>query len=393
MARILIVDDDAQIRDLLYEFLISRGHKVTSIGSGIEALGQIYSNSFEIVLLDIHLPQINGLSLLDIIRKRRPQTMVLLISGQATLDSAIEALKKGAFDYIKKPIILEELQKTIDRALEESVLMKSRGYIYKDSRRDDKSLIKNGIGYAVVDSIIAGLAFFLGFIIQAYIFNRIQIPLFIGSIELYQMSLGFAFCYSFIFVFRRGHRVDLFNSSSEMASHLFWNLSFSYILYLSVLFLIKDISFTAFKFAIGTGFMTGLIGLFSDRILLMPLVLSNLNRDGQKEIIVVNNEKSKMSTMRARRKLTLKMPKSNIETVRQSIDMPSPKTRILIKSQDIDRLSSKDNVEELHIPSAAFSPDQLMEVMDRFHNRKLKIVVYDDSADIPGQIDSASNLK
>ena len=393
MAKILIVDDDALIRSLLGDFLESLGHKVIFAENGIDALGQIHSQSFEIALLDIHLPQISGLELLEILNMRRPRTMVIVFSGQSTLDSAIEALKKGAFDYIKKPIILKELQGIVDRALEESRLMKSNGYIYKDGRRDDKALKRDGISYATVDSIIAGLTFFFGFIIQAYLFSRIQIPLFVGSIELYQMSLGLAFCYAFIFVFRHGHRVDLLNSNGEMASHLFRNLTFTYILYLSVIFLVKDISFTAFKFAIGAGFLTGLVGLFAGRVLLIPLIHLNIHREGKKDIVIVNGGHSGARARQAKRKLVLKMPKSSARVESVSINLPDPKIKVLAAPDDIEKMSSKDHIEELHIAGDAFSPEQLLNVMDRFHDRKLKIVVYESLDEIPSYVDKANILK
>jgi CheY-like chemotaxis protein len=393
MAKILIVDDDSLIKNLLGDFLESLGHKVTFAENGVDALSQIHSQSFNIALLDIHMPLISGLELLEILNKRRPQTMVIMISGQASLDSAIEALKKGAFDYIKKPIILKELQGIVSRALEESRLMKSNGYIYKDGRRDDRLLKRDGISYAAVDSIIAGLTFFLGFVIQAYLFSRIQIPLFVGSIELYQMSLGLAFCYAFIFVLRHGHRVDLFSSNGEMASHLFRSLIYAYILYLSVLFLFKDISFTAFKFAIGAGFLTGFIGLFVGRVIFMPLIHLNIHREGKKDIVFVNGGHSGLGGRQARRKLTLKMPKSSARIESVSIDMPTSKMRVLAVPDDIENMSSKDHIEELHIAGDAFSPEQLLNVMDRFHDRKLKIVIHESLDEIPTYVDKANVLK
>ncbi len=117
--RILVVDDEVAERVTLGELLRLEGYQVTLAGSGEEAvqLTQIATVPFDLVILDIRLPKMDGLHALEMIHRVSVSTMVILITGYGTLDTAIQALRKGAYDYLLKPCPVEDILATVRRAL------------------------------------------------------------------------------------------------------------------------------------------------------------------------------------------------------------------------------------------------------------------------------------
>ncbi|HEV2862900.1 MAG TPA: HD domain-containing phosphohydrolase [Pyrinomonadaceae bacterium] len=124
-ARILIADDDAEIRDILREFL-EEGHECSTAGSAEEALAVLASGGFDLVLSDITMGGMSGLEMLPHVRALAPGTVVVMISGQLSIDSAVEAMRAGAFDYVVKPFDLEHVELAVRRALEHRALVESK---------------------------------------------------------------------------------------------------------------------------------------------------------------------------------------------------------------------------------------------------------------------------
>lgn len=120
MKNILIVDDDAELRANLSKILRNKGYKIDEASSGKEAIEKAMSKEFDISLLDLMMPKMSGMDVLTELRKLSPRTKVIMITAFATVDNAVEALKRGASDYISKPFKTEELLAKIRRALEES---------------------------------------------------------------------------------------------------------------------------------------------------------------------------------------------------------------------------------------------------------------------------------
>ena len=123
-SEILIVDDDKMICDSLCEFLELEGYAATPARNFRQALDCLKENSFSLVITDVSMPDGNGIDLLDIISRQYPQTSVIIITGYGTIESAVEAIKKGAFDYLTKPIVDDELSMAVQRALRQNSLMK-----------------------------------------------------------------------------------------------------------------------------------------------------------------------------------------------------------------------------------------------------------------------------
>jgi DNA-binding NtrC family response regulator len=120
---ILIVDDDKIILDSLCEFLKLEGYNASGAESYKQAVSQIQKNRFAIVITDVNLPDGNGFELLNLIKKNHPQTVVIIITGYGSIESAVEAIKMGAYDYLTKPIVDDELRLTLERALKQQSLI------------------------------------------------------------------------------------------------------------------------------------------------------------------------------------------------------------------------------------------------------------------------------
>jgi len=121
---ILVVDDDATTRDLLHEVLSSEGYRVVTSASGEEALEVGRGESFEVIISDMRLgPHLNGLDVLRAYKAVQPESEVILITAFGSMETAIEAVKAGAFDYLSKPFKLEEVLLVVGRALENRSLV------------------------------------------------------------------------------------------------------------------------------------------------------------------------------------------------------------------------------------------------------------------------------
>jgi DNA-binding NtrC family response regulator len=120
MKKILIVDDDAEFRLNLTEVLTGAGYRTKSAASTSEAIAKIEAEEFDIILLDFMMPKTNGIDSLLTLRRLRSNAKVIMITAFATVENAVDAIKKGASDYIAKPFKIEALLTTIRRVLEEA---------------------------------------------------------------------------------------------------------------------------------------------------------------------------------------------------------------------------------------------------------------------------------
>ena len=120
---ILVVDDDRIILDSLCEFLSLEGFQTGGAETLKSALAKLEEEHYCLVITDVNLPDGDGLELLEIIRKNHPQTVVIVITGYGTIESAVRAIKQGAYDYLTKPIIDDELRLAVERAINQQSLM------------------------------------------------------------------------------------------------------------------------------------------------------------------------------------------------------------------------------------------------------------------------------
>jgi two-component system, NtrC family, nitrogen regulation response regulator NtrX len=123
MNSILIVDDEKAIRKTLTEILSYEGYKIDDAENGEEALKKIKEKSYDVVLCDIKMPKMDGIEFLEKSREISPDVPIIMISGHGTIETAVEAVKKGAFDYVAKPPDLNRLLITIRNALDRQTLV------------------------------------------------------------------------------------------------------------------------------------------------------------------------------------------------------------------------------------------------------------------------------
>ena len=123
MSNILIIDDEKAIRKTLSEILSYEGYKIEEAGDGEEGLKKFKEKAYDVVLCDIKMPKLDGIEFLEKAREANPDVPVIMISGHGTIETAVEAVKKGACDYISKPPDLNRLLITIRNAMDKNNLV------------------------------------------------------------------------------------------------------------------------------------------------------------------------------------------------------------------------------------------------------------------------------
>jgi DNA-binding response OmpR family regulator len=116
-AEILVVDDESSIRFFLEETLSNDGHRVTAVENGREAIAEINARAYDLALVDLKLKDMDGLQVLAALRERSPDTAVIMLTAYASLDTAVEALRRGAHDYLFKPCKTVELRESVRTGL------------------------------------------------------------------------------------------------------------------------------------------------------------------------------------------------------------------------------------------------------------------------------------
>jgi NtrC-family two-component system response regulator AlgB len=143
MAKILVVDDEKNIRSHLSTYIANAGHRVESASNGSEALAALDRDTFDIVLSDVRMADMDGLSLLREIRRRQPEIVVVLMTAYATVSQAVEAMRAGAYDYLVKPFSLDQVGLLLRRVLEVQALKREnealRGALGQPVLLDSKS--------------------------------------------------------------------------------------------------------------------------------------------------------------------------------------------------------------------------------------------------------------
>ena len=115
--RILVVDDEPVVTSSCRRILVTEGDDVRTTESGQEGLRQALSEHFDLVMTDLKMPDLDGMELVRTLRKNRPETAIVIITGYGSVPSAVQAIKLGVSDYIEKPFTPEEIIEAIDRAL------------------------------------------------------------------------------------------------------------------------------------------------------------------------------------------------------------------------------------------------------------------------------------
>ncbi len=157
--KILIVEDESRQAKLWMARLEEEGYKVDLAQDGKEACNKMLERNYQLVLTDIRMPQMDGLRLLDWIRERDKELPVIMITAYADVDSAVRAMKKGAYDYVKKPIDLEELVQIIGKVFRMKRLEEENIYLRKElSRKVGRLVVGEGAAFKKVMDLIKKVA-------------------------------------------------------------------------------------------------------------------------------------------------------------------------------------------------------------------------------------------
>jgi DNA-binding NtrC family response regulator len=142
-ASILVVDDERASRESLVDVLTDEGYEVVAAANGEEALKAIESSEFDLVITDLRMPGIDGVALLREVRKLCPQTLVILVTAYASVETAVEALRQGAHDYMIKPLVYEDVLSKVARLLERRDLAWQIQHLRREveSRYDFENLV------------------------------------------------------------------------------------------------------------------------------------------------------------------------------------------------------------------------------------------------------------
>jgi DNA-binding NtrC family response regulator len=123
-ARFLIVDDDKEFANVLAEHLVARGYPAKAVYDGQEGLDAFRTGGFQVVFTDLQMPGMDGIEVVREIKRLDNRSVVVVITGFGTIESAVKAIKEGAYDFITKPVKFEQLDIVVDRALEKRGLVK-----------------------------------------------------------------------------------------------------------------------------------------------------------------------------------------------------------------------------------------------------------------------------
>jgi two-component system response regulator HydG len=145
-SHILLVEDDDSLRVTQALYLEREGFQVTAVGSGGEALRRIAADQFQAVVTDLRLDEIDGLQILAAAKESSPETEVVLITGFGSVDTAVEAMKSGAYDYLTKPVDPDDLVLTLKKAVERRQLRRQVAYLEKEVAQH------TGLGHIVAGS-------------------------------------------------------------------------------------------------------------------------------------------------------------------------------------------------------------------------------------------------
>jgi DNA-binding NtrC family response regulator len=144
MARILVVDDDKSIRRTLKDILEFEKYEVIEANDGLDCMVKLKQNQFDVVILDVKMPKMDGMEAMEKIQTTKPELPVVMISGHGNIDTAVEAVKKGAFDFIQKPPDLNRLLITIRNAMDKFTLITEKKVLQK--RVNKKSAAQEIVG-------------------------------------------------------------------------------------------------------------------------------------------------------------------------------------------------------------------------------------------------------
>ncbi|MBP8645052.1 MAG: response regulator [Syntrophobacteraceae bacterium] len=125
--KILLVDDEVTFANNMSKLLAKRGYEVAVVHTGEEALRKVEEDEVDVVILDLKMPGMGGLDTLKILKKRKPLIEVIILTGHGSVDSAVDGMHLGAFDYVTKPVYVEDLNEKVRQAHQRKMIQEGKG--------------------------------------------------------------------------------------------------------------------------------------------------------------------------------------------------------------------------------------------------------------------------
>ena len=141
--KILIVDDEVNMLESLSEVLGNKGYLVATARNGLEALEKLKEKYFNMAIADLKMPEMGGMELLEVMRERYPQTPVVMLTGYATVNSAVDAMKKGAYDYLVKPFSPDKILLIAKKIMEEENLREENRFLRQELEKKGEIITQN----------------------------------------------------------------------------------------------------------------------------------------------------------------------------------------------------------------------------------------------------------
>jgi two-component system response regulator AtoC len=159
-SRVMVVDDDAETLALLREIVAKEGHQVETAEDAESALRRVDEWQPDLVITDIHMPGMDGLALLATVREKAPDILVILLTAYGSLKTAVDAIKAGAFDYLSKPFVLDDIRLVVRRALEHKKLVRENRSLREQLRERYRfdNLVGSSAGMVKVYKLVARVA-------------------------------------------------------------------------------------------------------------------------------------------------------------------------------------------------------------------------------------------
>jgi len=159
-SRVMVVDDDAETLALLREVVAKEGYQVETVEDGESALRRLAEWQPDLVITDIHMPGMDGLALLAAVREKAPDVLVILLTAYGSLKTAVDAIKAGAFDYLSKPFVVEDIRLVVRRALEHKKLVRENRSLRDQLRERYRfdNLVGSSAGMVAVYKLVARVA-------------------------------------------------------------------------------------------------------------------------------------------------------------------------------------------------------------------------------------------
>jgi DNA-binding response OmpR family regulator len=129
--KILIIDDEKSVADILKDFLSDKERLIDACYDGLAGIERIQKNFYDLIIVDLVMPKVGGLDILRYAKKTNPNVLVIIITGHASLETAVTAIKEGAYDYIRKPCKLEEIRIVVENAIDKIKLYRENRELIK----------------------------------------------------------------------------------------------------------------------------------------------------------------------------------------------------------------------------------------------------------------------